>query len=150
MLPASMCRFFSTLRLYAKFYVAHGIQFTIHVAMIPSEYVHKPRLRPEPSPSPGGSRLKARASISASPGSQKPSLSPGFQAEPGPHITTVAIRWQRRKALSMHGCRGGTGQSDTCEMIPMTRFVIEHLICPCLHTRPKRREQLKIQQDKTY
>ena len=48
----------------------------------------KPRLRPEPSPSPGGSRLKARASNSPSPGSRKPSLSRGFQAEPGPYITS--------------------------------------------------------------
>jgi len=60
--------------------------------MIPSEYVNKSKSRGSgPSRAQAlaaqRSRLKARASISGSPGSQKPSLSPGFQAEPGPHIT---------------------------------------------------------------
>jgi len=43
-----------------------------------------------PSPSPAGSMLKARAQILASLSSRKPSLSRGFQAELGPHITSFA------------------------------------------------------------
>ena len=46
-------------------------------------------LKPEPSPSPGGLRLKAQAWNLASPGSRKLSLSCGFQAEPGLHITNL-------------------------------------------------------------
>ena len=48
----------------------------------------KPRLKPKPSPSPDGLGPKARASISVSLSPPKPGLSRGFQAEPGPHITT--------------------------------------------------------------
>ena len=43
-----------------------------------------------------GLGLKARAWNSSSPGSRKPSLSWGFQAEPGPHITNERTRLLRQ------------------------------------------------------
>jgi hypothetical protein len=72
----------------ARFFVGFG---KIH-AKIPisgCDNAQKPRLKPEPSLSPEGLGLKARARNSSSPGSRKPSLSQGFQAEPGPHITKL-------------------------------------------------------------
>jgi hypothetical protein len=70
----------------ARFFVGFG---KIH-AKIPisgCDHAQKPRLKPELSLSLEGLGLKARARNSSSPGSRKPSLSRGFQAEPSPHIT---------------------------------------------------------------
>jgi len=59
-----------------------------------------------------GSRLKAWASISASPSSQKLSLSPGFQAEPGPHITSQqGCDFPRAHSFSGSGINGQIGWS---------------------------------------
>jgi hypothetical protein len=54
-------------------------------------FSQKPQLRYKPGPSPGGLRLKAQAWKLLSPGSRKPSLSQGFQAKLGLHITRDSL-----------------------------------------------------------